>query len=341
MMGKRQLSEDKALSVKDIAARAGVSVATVSRVINQKANVSSKTQARVREAIALNNYVPNMIARSLKTNKTPLIGIIVPDISGEFYNTMVQKLQTRLLEKQFLTFILNTKKSADIEKEYQEWQSLLQVSGWLVLDCAVDFGADRDAPIVYINWPGAPTDERTVSISSDAPLGGHLAGRELIQSGCKSIAVITSSNKLEKRVGGFLSAIREHNDPDIAVLLRHVKIEDVNSAEGYRQMTGIMEVFPGVDGVFCIADRFVPGVLKALEEAGRRVPEDVKVVGHDDTPIASWLSGGFTTVRQDMNRMSDLAIDALMRLLNGETVKERKVILPETLVRRRTTKAGS
>ncbi len=335
-MGSKPLQE-KALSVKEIAARANVSVATVSRVINRKGNVLPKTEARVQEVIAQSNYQPNMIARSLKTSKTPIVGIIVPDISGEFYNTMVQKLQTGLLEKQYATFILNTNKSEDIQKEYREWQSLLHVSGWLVLDSAVDFGTDGSIPTIYINWPDAPAGEKTVTISSDPVLGGRLAGRELLLSGCRNIAVLTSSSPLELRPEGFLQAVKENNDPGVAVMLRYTHTKNVSFSGGYELMADTLRVFPDMDGVFVTADRFVPGVLRALKEAGRSVPKDVKVVGYDDTPIASWLSGGFTTVRQEMDRMCTMAIDAMMRLLEGKPVQEKRTVIPGTLVRRRTT----
>ncbi len=333
----RKQPEKKKLSVREIAAKAGVSIATVSRVVNHSGNVAPETEVRVREVIRRSNYVPSMLGRSLKAQKSPAIGIIVPDISGEFYNVMVHKLQTRLQEKGYMTFFLNTAKSADIEKEYREWQSLLQASGWLVLDSAVDFGPENNVPTVYINRTGDPPNEKAACISTDSHLTGALAGRELMRCGCRNVAVLTSNNEKDVRPDGFLSAIKENEDAGVAVMLRYVNTHDVNARSGYLQMAATLAVMPGTDGVYCTADRFVPGVLQALSEAGRRVPEDVKVVGSDDTPIAAWFDGGFTTVRQEMDQLSEKAVEAILTLIRGEAVAPGSVVIPGRLVRRRTT----
>ena len=329
----------KRVTVKDIAELAGVSVATVSRVINQNGRYSAETERRVRQVIEEYDYQPNQLAKGLRQRKTDAIGITVPNISNEFFASMVLAIQGRLFEEGRSLTIYNTNSSLDMERQCHALLAAQNVSGIISVNSREDVRAalKRPIPTVYIDRFIEDKDlgSKVVSISSDNVCGGRLAAEELLRAGCRKLVAITASADspvTEMRTRGFVeyavSCGVELSDERI-VLSR-----ETSYAQGREAMAGILGSGIEFDGVFCQTDWLAMGALEVLREHGVRVPEDVCVVGYDDILISRFGRPPLTTVRQDSTRIGERAAEMIIQMTQGNTPSEQRIVLPVELVRR-------
>ena len=329
----------KRVTVKVIAELAGVSVATVSRVINQNGRYSAETERRVRQVIEEYDYQPNQLAKGLRQRKTDAIGITVPNISNEFFASMVLAIQGRLFEEGRSLTIYNTNSSLDMERQCHTLLAAQNVSGIISVNSREDVRAalKRPIPTVYIDRFIEDKDlgSKVVSISSDNVCGGRLAAEELLRAGCRKLVAITASADspvTEMRTRGFVeyavSCGVELSDERI-VLSR-----ETSYAQGREAMAGILGSGIEFDGVFCQTDWLAMGALEVLREHGVRVPEDVCVVGYDDILISRFGRPPLTTVRQDSTRIGERAAEMIIQMTQGNTPSEQRIVLPVELVRR-------
>ena len=329
----------KRVTVKDIAELAGVSVATVSRVINQNGRYSAETELRVRQVIEKYDYQPNQLAKGLRQRKTDAIGITVPNISNEFFANMVLAIQRRLFDEGRSLTIYNTNSSLDMERQCHALLAAQNVSGIISVNSREDVRAalKRPTPTVYIDRFIEDKDlgSKVVSISSDNVCGGRLAAEELLRAGCRKLVAITASANspvTEMRTRGFVeyaaSCGVELSDERI-VLSR-----ETSYAQGREAMAGILGSGIEFDGVFCQTDWLAMGALEVLREHGVRVPEDVCVVGYDDILISRFGRPPLTTVRQDSTRIGERAAEMIIQMTQGNTPSEQRIVLPVELVRR-------
>ncbi len=328
----------KERSIRDIAQAAGVGVSTVSRVLNRSGYVAPETENRIREVIRRFHYTPSAMARGLRKNKIPVIGVLIPDITGEFYNSLLLTLQQALYAEKYLMMIINTNKQHDIASFYEGIGTSMNLSGWIF--CGMDQpNVLKGVPTVYIgNFPEGAHRENACAVDSDNEHGGYLAARELMDCGCKRIATITDGRyplSFNNRYKGYVRALEEAGIPLRQELVVSTKWVDYEN--GYLAAKNLLERAGDVDGIFCAADRYLPGVLTALEEMGKKTPEDVQVVGFDGLPISRWTGDGCTTIRQQIGPLAEAAADCLLRLMGGEKLDAQRPLIPVSLVRRSTT----
>ncbi len=181
------------VTVKDIAQMAGVSVATVSRVINQNGRFSPETEKRVREVIEKCNYQPNQLAKGLRQHRTASVGIVVPNIANEFFSSMILAMQTELFAHDFACVIYNTNASLELERQCQSLLAAQSVAGVIAVNSLDDVRSalKRHVPTVYVDrFVDDDGGGKVACISSDNELSGHLAARELLRGGCRRPALI-------------------------------------------------------------------------------------------------------------------------------------------------------
>ncbi len=328
----------KEYSIKDIAREAKAGVSTVSRVLNNSGYVAPQTKKRILEVIEHFNYTPSMIARGLRGSRLPVIGVLIPDITGEFYNSLVLHLQQALYRRNYLMMIVNTNKRRNAAPIYEGIGNSLNLSGWIF--CGSDErNADQGVPTVYINpIPTEIAGDHECSVESDSEMGGWLAVRELLEGGCKRIAFMAESRyplHQNKRFMGYCRALKEAGLPVDEKLV--VITEWVDYENGYTHTRDLLARAGDVDGLFCTADRYIPGALTALAQMGKSVPRDVQVVGFDDMPISKWSGGGCTTVRQHIDQIAEAAAGSLLQIIGGEELDSYRKRIPVELVRRATT----
>lgn len=332
------------LSVKEIAEMAGTSVATVSRVINQNGRFSKATEKKVLDIIEQYNYQPNQLARSLRVKHSQVIGIMVPDITNEFFANITRAVQEQLLKQNYMTIICNTSESG-IEAQKQLQMLLAQkVSGIIYINSGgEDIMESTEIPTVYIDRDPRDTrtnlDENYAMIECDNIQGGYLAGQELARKGSRKIAYVCFGKTLstvKKRIQGFLSALQDAGiefDPDCSIYVNEVSIE-----EGIRATEYIVNHLKDVDGIFYMSDLLAVGGLGYLIRNHIPVPERIRVVGFDDISISSNIFPSLTTVHQPVEEFGSLAARRIVDMIHGKNdIWQQRQRLPVKLIVRETT----
>lgn len=326
------------MSIKKISELSGVSVATVSRVINKKGKYSKATEEKVLKIIQDHHYIPNLVARGLRTKVSAIIGIIVPDITNEYFAKIVLSIQKELFAQNYSAIICNTNEQSLLEKQHLDFLLAQNVSGMIMVGHPGNEFTKKNIPNIYIDRKPQRFDDNYTLIMSDNIQGGYLAGKELLRKGCQQIAAIMDMRKLalgQDRYQGFCKALSEQGIQHDADLLYH--IETVDFQNGERAMQKLLQSKPHIDGVFCSTDWVALGAIKALQANRLRIPEDVKVVGFDNISIAELAQTPLTTIHQHTEQMAREAVQALMQLIHKNSVDFTIKKLPVKLIPRATT----
>ncbi|HEL6664205.1 TPA: LacI family DNA-binding transcriptional regulator, partial [Listeria monocytogenes] len=279
----------KKTSIKDIAKLSGVSVATVSRVINDNGRFSEETREKVLAVIKETNYQMNFSAKSLRMNKSFSVGILVPDISNYFFSSVVQQIEAILFDQGYSTIICNTGRNLDKEMAYLNMLESKMVDGLIVISGADEFGfkyTNAENGIPYVCIDRQPKDKKdTIFISSNHYQGAFEATEALIHAGVKSPVIFMhsrQSSSAKERLKGFQDALKKNNiryDPDVSKFTVDLQIHDYQKSI----ITFVNEVTT-MDGIFAINDNIALELLNLLPTIGKKIPNDIKVIGFDDTP---------------------------------------------------------
>lgn len=326
-------------NIKDVAKKAGVSISTVSRVINQSKPVKAKTKERVLEAIEELGYRPNAIARSLKVKHTQSIGIMVPDIANQFYPEVVRGIEDVANMYDYTIFLCNT--DLDQEKEIQYFAELeeKQVDGLIFMGNLISEHlakqiSDSEIPVVLIGTQHAGLP----SVTIDNVRAAKDAVGLLIVQGHQRIGVITGKMKDpimgKARLEGYREALQEAELPWKSELVVEGGYRFKSGYEGARQLIMLEEV---PTAIFVASDEMAIGAMRAILEKGLRIPEDVAVIGFDNVDMSGKVYPSLTTVGQPMYEMGAIGMRLLTKYLQGENVAASNVILEYELIQREST----
>jgi len=327
-----------AATIRDVARRAGVSVATVSRVVNHSAHkVSEETRRRVLEAIEELGYQPNDVARGLKKRTSHTIGLIVPDISNPFYPAIARGIEDVANAHGYAVVLCNTYEDLAKEREYLSLLRRRWADGLIFATVGVNTKHLRwlrghRVPVVLVarDVEGVEID----AVLVDNFRGAYLAVRHLIGLGHQRIGFIGGPRSLHvsrERHRGYLHAIADAGiDPD-----PELHVEGNFRAEGGEEaMRQLLHLQPPLSAVFAANDLMAIGAMNAIKRAGFRIPEDIAVVGFDDITFASLVEPPLTTVAQPKYRMGTIAMTLLLERMEGKEDGPRKIVLdPELVVR--------
>ncbi len=327
--------KNKKLSIKAISELAGVSVATVSRVINKNGRYSAETERKILDIIEKYQYKPNLIAKGLRTNNSLCIGIIVPDIINEFFAKIVREIESMFFQKGYTVFVCNTDEKADVEEKYYNDLIAKGVVGIIYISGKTNRTSNLfNIPTVYIDRnPG--DQENSIVIESDNFQGGYLATKELIINSCKQILLIRDCRTIstqENRYKGYQKALMESNiDINDSYIIKVDKVGYDSSKEAVKELLNKGMKF---DGVFATTDWMALGAIDGIKEANLTVPEDIKVVGFDNVSISKFSSVPITTINLDINKMAEMAVTFILNMINGKPVSINKYITPVEIIRR-------
>ena len=329
------------ISLRDIAKLADVSPATVSRVMNQNGRFSKETEERVKRVIEEYDYSPNQMARGLRTSKNQIIGIVVPDITNEFFAKLIQVIQAKLFDYGFPVAIYNTNESRAIEEKCLRNLNAQNVSGAIYINGFAELEGEmlRGIPTIYFDRSPEGLHQRGKKyITSDNEQGGYLATSELIEKGCKRIAIVTErfgTYVMNERMKGYCRALRENK---FSFLDELVVIPEALTFDAARNAIGeVLEKGMDFDGVFCQTDWLAAGCISALHSYKRSVPREVKVVGFDNITASYLCQKPFTTIKQDYRQMGAFAADTLVRMIHGIDDEYEFKVFPVKLIQRQTT----
>ena len=324
----------------DVARQAGVSLMTVSRVINNKGDVSSETRQRVLEVISNLGYRPSAIARSLATKETSTIGLVVPDVSNAFFAEVTQGVEHLAYSRGYHVFLCNTEEDPQRELaviqslEEKRVDGLILCSSRLDEEKLIDILASLPA-VVLINRRLNQTVEDTFdSVTLDDEHGGWLATHHLIQSGHRQIGFLAGPPASYSGAGrrkGFLSALQ---DAGINLNDGWMKHCQPSVEGGYEATRYLLGTYPQLTALFCFNDLVAVGALQACDELKRRVPQDLAIVGHDDIPVAALVSPTLTTCRVPRYELGGRAVNALLERLRDCPGECSQIVLqPELVIR--------
>ncbi|CAG7839148.1 LacI family transcriptional regulator [Clostridium botulinum C] len=329
-----------ATSIKDVAREANVSIATVSRVLNNVDVVNEDTKKKVLEAIKKLDYRPNIVARSLKTQKTRTIGIIIPDISNPIYPEVVRGAEDVSNIYNYNIMLCNTDLEPDKELEYLRVLGEKMVDGVIYISNSLEERTiktikDTNMPLVLIETNGRETEFPSVIIDNKS--AAIDAVNYLLKKGNKRIAYIGISddviNASAIRHEGYIEGLSQNNipyDKDITFFCKYsLKAED-----GYEAMNNILEKTTDIDAVFCVNDEIAMGAINALRDKGIKVPEDVDVMGFNDTHGAEFFYPRLTTIAQPLYDMGSVATRMLIKKINNEPLDKELFVLPYELIER-------
>ena len=325
----------------EVALLAGVSRATVSRVINDSPRVSPEARKAVEAAVEQLRYVPNRMARSLVTRRTDTIAIVLSEpntraFSDPFFAGIVRGVSATLADTDQNLVLLTARGSREQEK-IGRYVRQGHVDGVVLMslhsdDLLPDLLTEAHVPVVF---SGRPLDDRQVAFVDADNAGGAEQGTAFLAGeGRRRIATVTGPGDMVAgidRAAGYRAALAKAGLPLRPELVAE---GDFTEAGGARAMAELLERAPDLDAVFCASDLMAVGALRVLREAGRRVPEDVAVVGFDDAPVAQTSDPPLTTVAQPLEEMSRLMTELLLEEIRGAEGEPRVQICPTQLVRR-------
>jgi LacI family transcriptional regulator len=323
-------------TIRDVAKQAGVAPITVSRVINDSGYVSEKTRARVEAAIADLGYVPNVLARSLRSRRTNTLALILSDISNPFWTTVSRGVEDAASDADFNVIFCNTDESEVEQEKYLRVLLQKQVDGIVLVPASsvlapIQFVQSQDTPIVVLDRliPNAQVD----TVRCDSEGGAHRLIRLLLSLGHRRIAVLSGPQEVstaEDRVAGYLRALSEAGlDIDPALIC----YGQYSLESGYAMTQQMLTVTPRPSGLFAGNNFIAIGALRALRDAGLQVPEDVAMVGFDDLPEDLVVDPSLTVAAQPAYEMGRRATELLLARVSGEASAEcQDVVLPIEII---------
>jgi LacI family transcriptional regulator len=325
------------LTLEDIARLTGCSRSTVSRVINGDANVSESTRQKVKKVIAELNFQPNLAARGLASGQTHILGLIVPlsvtsIFSDPFYPQLIQSVSKTSSQRDYSIMLWLASPEFERRTIHQVlYNGLIDgviVSAMPLNDSIIQSLAKSNLPFATIGRN--PNDDKTCFIDVDNYNGAREAVDHLYKMGRRRIATIAGPGNVIvgfDRLRGYKDAILEHGleyDPDLVVE------GDFSDAGGYIAALKLINKHP--DGIFATSDVMAVAAIRALVEAGLKVPEDVAIVGFDDISLASRSVPALTTIRQPIELMGASVVNMLIDLIEHPSTATRSLVLPTELV---------
>ncbi|GGG09423.1 catabolite control protein A [Paenibacillus abyssi] len=326
------------VTIYDVAREAGVSMATVSRVVNNNPNVKPQTRKKVFEAIERLGYRPNAVARGLASKKTTTVGVVIPDISNAIFAEVARGIEDIANMYHYNIILCNADKKK--EKEIRVINTLLekQVDGLLfmggaVTDEHIQAFKTANVPIVLC----ATTDEQGTipSVDIDHEAAAFDAVSSLIAQGHKSIAMI--SGTLQDPANGyarFQGYKRALETAGLAYDEELVRVGNYRYESGIEAMKYFLELNNKPTAVFAATDEMAIGAIHAIQDFGLKVPDDISVISVDNSRMASMVRPQLTTVAQPMYDIGAVSMRLLTKLMKKENVDQSKVVLPHELISR-------
>jgi len=336
------MPQRKRSTLKDLAHRLGVHYSTVSRVINPATRhlISADVARRVLDAVAEHGYRPNRMASSLRTRRSHTIGVVLPDISNPVFPPIVLGIEKVLAENGYVALVANAGSDRAQQRFVVDQMLARQVEGLILAtvtrhDPVLAHCLEDGIAVITVNR--SEEKDAVPCVVSDDRLGMRLTVNHLVGLGHRHIAHIAGPQTLSTgylRRQGFVAAMKAHGlEP------RVVRADAFTRERGRAACAAILDEFPGITAIAAGNDLMALGCYDALRAAGRRCPEDMSVVGHDDMPLADMLAPPLTTIRIALHEMGAQAAQLLLGHIHGARSGASRIVLPPELVVRGSTAA--
>lgn len=332
-------------TIKDIAQIAGVSCTTVSNVIHGRSGrVSAETIALINDTIKELGYVPNMSARSLVSQSSKVIGVInhsviVKDrnfMEDPFHSTFIGSIEGTLRENGYYLMLRTSETPDDLLTFLRNWNVDGLFFTGIFNDNFFDVLSSLTIPIVlidsYVHHPNM------CNVGLEDFNGSYIATKHLLERGHKHIAFtspnIQEDGVLHQRLQGYRKALQEAGIPFDPSLVMEQGMDAESCIDLGRKIASIKKI----TAVFSTADIMAAGIMAGIQQAGKRIPDDISIIGFDDIPFSRMTSPPLTTIHQDANLKGKLAVDFMLDMLEHKTIQKREIVLPIQLVERESVK---
>lgn len=330
-------------TLKDVAERAGVTVTTVSRMLNNRVRVSEKTRCRILDAMKDLDYQPNELAQSLTKKRSNFIGLIVPSARNFFFAQVIEHTERFAVAKGFKLLLCVSNLEMDKELEYFGMLRANKVAGVILASHTQELQdhLNFEAPIVTIDRTISPL---IPSLCPDNYHGGELAAAHLLGSGCKKLAYFSGSSGLDmdanKRYLGFRDFCQKKRAA--CPLFVDACEESFISMDYETLIRDLFASHPDTDGIFTSNDIIAAQLVQYLSARGKRIPEDIRIIGYDDTDLASLCTPPLTTIHQPIEDICRTAVDYIYSSSHHTQMEEptfpegtpRTIVFPVTLIKR-------
>jgi len=321
----------------NVAECAGVSVTTISRMLNNRVKISEKTRNKIMAAMKELDYYPNEIAQSLTKKKSNMIGLIVPSAKNFFFSQVIEYTESYAVQKGYKLLLCISNHETAKEIEYFSMLKANKVAGIIIASRTQNLQnyLNIDSPLISIDRIISPN---IPSICSDNYHGGVLAARHLIGKGCNSLAYISGSSDLEfeanKRFLGFSDACLSHKVP--LPLFFDATEERFFSMDYQEIVARLFETTPKVDGIFTSNDIIAAQIIQYCKKHSIQIPEDVKLIGYDDTDLASLCTPSISTIHQPIEAICSNAVEGIYQY-SSTGIPPENLVLPVCFIERETT----
>jgi LacI family transcriptional regulator len=326
------------ITIKEVAKLAGVSIATVSNVINDTKYVSNEVKKQVYDAMSVLNYVPNTLAKSLRVSESRLIGLMISDISNQFFSLVVRGIEDGLALEGYNVLLCNTDSNIEKEREYLKVLLGKRIDGIIVSSSGDSEEYFKeiwgiDVPLVFLNR--CPNPLVSDSVTTNNREGALLATEHLIQHGYRKIGIITGPQNISTgrdRFVGFKQALQHHGLTLHEHLIRNGQF---TVQSGYELMKELMNESAKPEAVFVSNNFMTLGVYNYLQENNINIPDDLTIIGFDDPEWATIVNPPLTAIRQPAYEQGALAAELIIQRINNEEQLEPQEIYlkPELIVR--------
>ncbi len=338
------MEKNKNVTMKDVAKLAGVSQPTVSHFINRSATLSLKTEEKVKKAIDKLGYIPNVLARNLRLEKTNTIGLIIPDVDNGYYTEITKNIEKNLREYGFITFLCNTFYDERLEKLYIN--SLIQQK---VAGIIIGYGLiNKSSYEVFYKYktPAILMDDKIEIDEFDIPCieinnfnGSMLAVKHLNSIGAKKICFASEplfNRTSNLRFEGFLKAIEKlgYRENDRVLCIENNQYSKIEM--GYNIGAQIL-LNNTIDAVFASSDQLAFGIMQRLKEHNVNIPNEIAIIGYDDIQLSILVTPTLTTISQPKALMARKSVEMLLTMINGGILNEKCLMLEPSLIIRNST----
>ena len=331
------------VTIYDIAEKAAVSIATVSRAFNNSPRVSAYTRERILEIAKELGYQPHASARSLAKRQSHLIAAVIPMLTSYFYLEVLQGVQDGIAESDYDLLVFSDPRIEEVDKMLENALSRGRSAGSLLFssplnESRLDRLRQYSHPVVLVDVYHDEFD----SVSIDNEKGGYLATTHLLDKGCRRIGLIQANSESApslQRAAGYQRALQEWGiayDRNIVVETRDDQFHGFTEEAGFEAMLQLLQRGEAFDAVFAVSDIQALGAMRAIEEQGKRIPEEIALMGFDDIMISRYV--GLSTLQQPMYEMGKAAIELLLKRIDDAELPVCQTVYSPTLMERTTSR---
>lgn len=319
--------------IRDIAEMAGVSIATVSRYLNHQEAVSPATAEKIRQIIEQAGYVPNALTQGVFNNEIKVLGLIIPSVADSYFHYMAKLIEANASQHNYATILCNTDDQPEKERKHIDLLQRLRVSGIItVRPRCIEYYANCICPVV--SFENSTASDRVTVMSNDFE-SGRKAFELLYKKGSRHFLMIKGPKYLtasENRYHGFYAAAQQRGC-DISVCELPTDYNFFMDGQFLNQYL----LDSNIDGIFAFTDMIAVITLYWLQEHGKKVPEDVRLVGFDNSEISRLIKPNLTTFALPGEEICKTLVDSVINIIRGEEVQEKEIVIASELVERGTT----